>query len=60
MANLAAANHYKKEHLMENWKVVENAKLYYISVSKTLYTININNKGMVLAGLGLLEREVGR
>ena len=32
MANLAAANHYKKEHLLENWKTVENAELIYISV----------------------------
>ena len=31
VANLAAANHYKKEHLLENWKTVENAELIYIS-----------------------------
>jgi adenosine kinase len=28
--DLAAANCYKLEHLMENWKVVENAKAYYV------------------------------
>jgi hypothetical protein len=32
VANLAAANHYKKEHLLENWKTVENAEIFYISV----------------------------
>ncbi|XP_028408343.1 adenosine kinase-like [Dendronephthya gigantea] len=31
VANLAAANHYKKEHLLENWETVENAEIYYIS-----------------------------
>ncbi|CAB4006454.1 adenosine kinase 2 [Paramuricea clavata] len=31
VANLAAANHYKKEHLLENWKTVENAEIFYIS-----------------------------
>ena len=35
MANLAAANYYKKEHLLENWKTVETAEIYYISVRKT-------------------------
>lgn len=32
VANLAAANHYKKEHLEENWKTVEKADIFYISV----------------------------
>ncbi|XP_046844534.1 adenosine kinase-like [Xenia sp. Carnegie-2017] len=31
VANLAAANHYKKEHLEENWKTVEKADIFYIS-----------------------------
>ncbi|XP_022101340.1 adenosine kinase-like isoform X2 [Acanthaster planci] len=31
VANLAAANHYKKDHLLqpENWKLVEKAEFYY-------------------------------
>ena len=37
VANLAAANHYKKEHLLENWSIVENAELIYISVRTELY-----------------------
>lgn len=32
VANLAAANHYKKEHLVANWKTVETAEIFYISV----------------------------
>lgn len=39
MANLAAANCYKKEKhldLEENWKLVEKAKVYYIAVSTDL------------------------
>ena len=41
MANLAAANHYKKEHLLENWKTVESAEMYYISVREAVLKIII-------------------
>ena len=48
VANLAAANHYKKEHLVKNWKVVENAELYYISVSEVLIINYLCNLSTVL------------
>lgn len=28
--DLAAANHYKIEHLKENWEVVQNSKAYFV------------------------------
>lgn len=28
--DLAAANHYKIEHLKENWKTVQNSQIYYV------------------------------
>lgn len=33
VANLSAANNFKKDHLLkpENWKVIEDAKFYYVS-----------------------------
>jgi len=29
VTNLAAANKYKEDHVVENWSIVENAKFYY-------------------------------
>jgi adenosine kinase len=39
VANLSAANHYKKEHIMQpaNWAFVERAQVVYIAVLTQLY-----------------------
>lgn len=51
VANLAAANCYKKDKhldLEENWKLVEKAKVYYIAVSSSCYSIYFRYSGQVM------------